>query len=233
MKKVRAAVEERLTSEIRYWDLRAAELKQKELQGKTGPGGTTSGHARGRAEEMEARRQRRLRELDQEADLSNVPPVVVGGALVVPQGLLDRLVGLRSEPAEHYVKDVTVVERRAVDAVMAAEERLGRKPKEMKHNQPGYDIESKDPETGQIYFIEVKGRIEGEDTVNVKVRQVRMANNNLDSFRLALVQVPRDDAAAPTVRYVVRPFAGWEPFFAQVSVPLDLKKMLAMSQEPV
>lgn len=230
VQRVRQAVEERLNAEIRYWDKMAYELKQMELQGKR-RGGMTSGHARNRAEEMEARKERRLRELAQERDLSNQPPVVVGGAVVIPQGLLDRR-RLGSDPQRARVKDVEAVDRRAVAAVMAAEKALGREPVEMDHSNPGYDIESRDPETGTLYFIEVKGRIEGEDTVTVKARQIRHATNNPDTFRLALVIVPEDETAEPTVRYLLRPFEGREPRFGVVSETFSLPQLLSIAQEP-
>ena len=47
-----------------------------------------SAKARQRADELEARLKRRLEELDAERQLSPLPPVVAGGALIVPAGLL-------------------------------------------------------------------------------------------------------------------------------------------------
>ncbi|HJQ94829.1 MAG TPA: helicase-related protein, partial [Acidimicrobiia bacterium] len=178
VERVRKAVEERLATEIRFWDAKAAELKTKELQGKKVKGGITSGHARVRADEMEARRLRRLRQLDQEQDVSSRPPVVVAGALVVPHGLLH--VG-GTGPDNGGNGDW--VDQRAVEAVIRAEIAAGRLPTEMVHNNPGYDIMSVDPRTGIHYFIEVKGRIEGMETVTVKTRQIRMAINNPERFR--------------------------------------------------
>ena len=230
--RVRAAVNERLTSEINYWDARAADAKTKELQGKKPKGGFTSGHARNIADDLQARLERRNRQLDQEVDLSNQPPTVLGGAIVIPQGLLDRLAGDRTGPPHTYAKDVEEVDRRAVAAVLAAERALNREPEEMPHHQPGYDIESRDPSSGDLYFIEVKGRIEGSDTVTVKARQVRQALNTPDRFILAVVTVPEDRDADPTVRYLLRPFQGTELPFAAVSVNLSLPKLLKEAVEP-
>ena len=230
--RTRAAVTDRLTAEINYWDARAADAKAKELQGKKPKGGFTSGHARKIADDLQARLDRRMRQLDQELDLSNQPPTVVGGAIVIPQGLLDRLTGARTEPPHTYAKDVEEVDRRAVAAVLATERRLGRHPKPMPHHQPGYDIESRDPDTGDLYFIEVKGRIEGSDTVNVKARQVRQAQNTPDRFILALVTVPEDPDAEPDIRYLRRPFEGTELPFATVSINLSLPKLLSEAVEP-
>ncbi len=85
VQKVRAAVKERLKKEIRYWDERVYALKERELAGKS-TGGFTSGHARNFADDLEARLERRNRELDQELDLSNLDPpvglVVWGGEML-------------------------------------------------------------------------------------------------------------------------------------------------------
>ena len=53
-----------------------------------------------------------------DAHLAVAPPYVVGGALVIPQGLIDRALGRRSQPVASYARDTAVVERRAVDAVL-------------------------------------------------------------------------------------------------------------------
>ncbi|TMC41404.1 MAG: DEAD/DEAH box helicase, partial [Chloroflexi bacterium] len=88
--KTTAAVNDRLTKEISYWDNRAAILKAQETAGRPNAR-LNSQIARQRAEELLGRLERRLSELEQERKLSPLPPVVVGGVLVVPQGLLDRL----------------------------------------------------------------------------------------------------------------------------------------------
>ena len=85
--KTRAAVHERLTKEINYWDHRAVQLKEQELAGRTNAR-LNSGLARQRADELTARLQKRMAELEQERKVSPLPPVVLGAALVVPLGLL-------------------------------------------------------------------------------------------------------------------------------------------------
>ncbi len=229
VERVREAVESRLKAEINHWDVVAQERKAQELAGKR-KGGQTSGHARSIADDLEARLERRRRELDRELDLSNQLPAVTGGALIIPAGLLAELGGTNA-PAQH-AKDTEEVDRRAVAAVMAVERSIGRDPTEMAHHNPGYDIESRDPKTGHLYFIEVKGRIAGADTVDVKVRQIRQAKNHPERFRLAVAIVPEDKDKTPQVHYLVRPFEGYEPHFAQVSLPLNLKTLLAGAVEP-
>jgi hypothetical protein len=69
--KTMAAVRDRLTKEINYWDHRAEELKAQELAGKTPR--LNSGRARQRAEDLEARLLKRMEELEQERKLSPLP----------------------------------------------------------------------------------------------------------------------------------------------------------------
>ena len=84
--KTMTAVKDRLTKEINYWDHRAEELKMQEEAGKPNAK-INSGKARQRADDLQARLMQRLEELEQERRLSPLPPVVVGGALVVSVGL--------------------------------------------------------------------------------------------------------------------------------------------------
>jgi superfamily II DNA or RNA helicase len=228
IERTKRAVEERLNSEIRYWDARAAELKQQELHGKKPR--LNSGRARQRADDLEARKARRLRELDIEADLVNHAPNVVAAALVIPQGLVDRLRGIQSTAIDPVVAAET--DRRAVAAVMAAERALGREPVEQEHNNPGFDILSEDPRTGVVYQIEVKGYRPDTPEVKVRARQVRQAKQNPERFRLAVVRVPHESDGEPTVSYFVRPFDTYELHFAQTYVPLEVKNLIPFAVEP-
>jgi hypothetical protein len=226
--RVRAAVEQRLDQEIQYWDARAAELKQQELQGKNPR--LNSGRARQRADDLDARKQRRFRELAAEADLANQPPTVVAAALVIPQGLLDRLAGIAADPTLPINSEET--DRRAVAAVKKTERAIGRITDEQHHNNPGFDLLSLDPVTGTRYFIEVKGRVPSNPEIKVSAVQVRQGKQNPDRFRLAVVTVPPNVDEEPTVHYYVQPFDGYELHFAQTYLPLKVADLLPYAVEP-
>ena len=226
--KTREAVRERLEAEIRFWDQRAEELKAQELAGKKPR--INSGRARSRADELEARMARRRLELDQEADLHNNPPTIVGAALIVPQGLVDELDG--TPPAPDAVADKMETDRRAVAAVLAAERTLGRNPEEQVHNNPGFDILSIDPKTGIHYFIEVKGHLPQTTEISVSAQQVQKAKANPDRWRLAVASVPTDPDEEPAVHYLLEPFQDVTLHFAQPKVPLNVVNLLAVAVEP-
>jgi superfamily II DNA or RNA helicase len=225
-----AAVRERLTSQIQYWDHRALQLKDRELAGKLPSSGMNSAKARQRADELEARLKRRLEELDAERQLSPQPPVIAGGALIVPSGLLASLKGVSAKEIADHAVERTVTERAAVDAVMAAERDLGRRPKEMPPNNKGFDIESKDRE-GRLWFIEVKGRVSGAETFTITRSEVGVGRNKPDVHLLALVEV--EDAMAKEVRYLRRAFeeVGDLPFDT-ISVNLKWKAYFERAEVP-
>ncbi len=158
-----AAVRARLESEIRYWDHRASQLRERELAGKLPRSGMNSANARQRAEELQARLKQRLEDLNAEQQLSSLPPVVTAGALVVPAGLLASRQGAAPSDVAALARDRSAVERAALDAVMAIERALGHDPVEMPPSNKGYDIESRTAD-GSLLFLEVKGRRRGAET---------------------------------------------------------------------
>jgi superfamily II DNA or RNA helicase len=209
VEQTQAAVQRRLTGEINYWDHRANELKQQELAGKQPK--MNSGRARQRADELQARLKRRTDELTREAQLSSLPPVVVGGALVIPHGLIERLRGERPEDPALHARETERVERLAVDAVLVAERSIGRKPFEMPRNNKGYDIQSHTDGLGELLFIEVKGRVAGADEFTITKSEILTSLNKPEHFILALVEVREDGST--DVRYLRKPFKGSEEMY--------------------
>jgi superfamily II DNA or RNA helicase len=227
--KSKAAVYERLTKEIVYWDNRANNLKLQELAGKVNAR-LNSGLARQRVEELEARLQRRMEELDQEARLAPMPPVLIGGALVVPAGLLAKLHPEEEAPEPQVSpEERRRIERLAMDAVMEAERALGYRPRDVGDDKLGYDVESEVPGTGRLRFIEVKGRVRDARTVTITKNEILTALNKPEDFILAIVQV--EDGAARRPCYLRHPFSN-EPDFGAISVNYDLDELLAHSHEP-
>lgn len=222
--KTLAAVNDRLTKEINYWDHRAAQLKEQELAGKTPR--LNSALARKRADELEARLQKRRQELEQERQVSPLPPVVIGGAIVVPMGLMARL-GVADGPSLHALETARI-ERLAMDAVMEAERRLGYEPRDVGAQKLGYDVESSMPGGGPLRFIEVKGRAAGADTVTVTKNEILTGLNKPDDFILAIVEI---DGVARGPRYVRQPFRR-EPDFGATAVVYKLNDLLVKAQDP-
>ncbi|MBA3017254.1 DUF3883 domain-containing protein [Patescibacteria group bacterium] len=245
-----AAVKDRLTKEIAYWDHRAEELKAQELAGKINAR-INSSKARARADKLQARLQNRLDELEKERKLSPLPPVVMGGALVVPGGLLSRLKGKRKEVPDLFARETKRIEQMAMQAVMDVEKSLNFVPRDVSRDNCGYDIESSIPDTGKLRFIEVKGRLQGAKTVTITKNEILTALNKPDDYILSIVLVPPSETQLETdlwqikepmagygkiwndcqVYYIRRPFIR-EPDFGVTSVNYNLQELLANAEVP-
>jgi Domain of unknown function (DUF3883) len=177
-------------------------------------------------ERLEKRLRKCMEELQQELPVSALPPVVAGGALVVPAGALSSRVV--SPDGVDAAARRAEVERMAMEAVMAVERRLGRIPTDVGARKLGYDVESEVPGEGRLLFIEVKGRADGADTVTVTKNEILTALNMPDDFILAIVEV---DGRAHEPRYLRQPFRH-EPDFEVTSVTYALRELLAQAEEP-
>lgn len=200
--RTRAQVSQRLLAEINHWEAEYTRLDALERSGTFGR--VKAETARARAGQLEERLAHRLRELDQATRLVAVPPLLRGTALVVPSN------SLTPEGAGTYGRDTELVERRAVEAVLAAERALGRVPEEMPRNNPGYDIRSTGRD-GFIRYVEVKGRIAGAETFTVTTNEVTFAQTQGMRHRLALVEVSSDEPDNDRLRYVSDAFAHLDP----------------------
>ena len=204
--KVAKAVKDRLTCEIQYWDMRAIDLKEKEAAGKPNAK-LNSANAQRRADELQARMQKRLAELEQEKKVSPKPPVIAGGALIIPMGLRNRLLGIPNA-GSLFGKDRAAIEQAAMNAVLRREAERGFAPRDVSIRNVGYDIESTIPVPQRhggpcLRFIEVKGRQKGSTTVTVTRNEILTALNKPDEFILAIVEV---DGSQTHTLYLRRPF---------------------------
>jgi superfamily II DNA or RNA helicase len=225
--KVEQEVKARLAKEINYWDNRAAELREEERSGKKTR--LNWQNAQRRAEDLAERRKRREALLEQEKFISSQPPRVRGGMVVIPRGLLASLLptsgvgsGFSEDPAARREIEIA-----AMNAVMAAERALGNEPDDVSARKLGYDIASRGG--NHMRFIEVKGRIDGADSVMVTRQEVITSLHEPEKFILAVVQVEQGFAREPI--YVRRPFSQ-EPEFGVTAIQVDLRKLLQKGERP-
>lgn len=224
IQKTEAAVKERLTKEINYWDHRAEELKLQEQSGKQPKMNSTQ--ARRKADELQSRLKNRLEELQKERHIEPLPPVVIGCLLVVPAGLLAR--DYDAAVTLTLCRNKMEAAAKARDIVMEVERQLGYEPVDREFDRLGYDIESRVPGTGKLRFIEVKGRIDSAETVCVTRNEVLTSLNKPDDYILAIVAF---DGLSHRVHYIRKPFRR-EPDFGVTSVNYSLTELLAQSEDP-
>ena len=228
LSKTEAAVKDRLTKEITYWDHRAQQLKDQEQAGNRNAK-INSNEARKRADNLQARMHKRLEELKHEAQISPLPPVVLGGFLVVPMGLIATMTGSIDPTTATKPVNTQASGARARSIVMEIERNLGFEPVDRELEKLGYDVESRVPKTGKLRFIEVKGRISGAQTITVTRNEILYSLNKPDDFILAMVEFIDDKTHK--VHYLRQPFKS-EPDFGVTSVNYNFADLIERSSKP-
>jgi hypothetical protein len=224
------AVHERLIKEINFWSDRYLKLKEDIAAGKDVR--LTLENVRRTIDDLTARRQQREKELLASKHVISALPIVVGGALVIPAGLLSQRGSEAVAP--NWSADAAAraeIERRAMLAVIAAEQMMGRKVTDVSARKCGWDVTSESPhptDADPVRHIEVKGRIKGASTITVTRNEVMYGLNQADKFMLAIVLVDGDTHEGP--HYVRSPFQH-EPDWATTSVNLDLAKLIEKAQQ--
>lgn len=152
-------------------------------------------------------------------------PVILGGALVIPAGLLLQRKGQPGWTADAAAR--ARVEQVAMQAVMSAERALGHEVIDVSAEKCGWDITSLPKAQGGLLppsrHIEVKGRAKGQTTITVTRNEILYGLNQADKFILAIVLVDGDKHEGPF--YVKNPFTQ-EPDWAVTSINLDLDQLL-------
>lgn len=118
---------------------------------------------------------------------------------------------------------------RARAVVMDVERQLGFGPVDRETEKLGYDIESRDPKTGRLRFLEVKGRVSGAATITVTKNEILYSLNKPEDFILAIVEFLPDDTHR--VHYVRQPFQR-EPDFGVTSANYAFAELLARASHP-
>jgi superfamily II DNA or RNA helicase len=227
LNKTEAAVRDRLTKEITYWDHRAEELKHQEQAGRPNAK-LNSGEARKRADELQGRLEKRMHEIRLSRQISPLPPVILGGLLIMPAGLLAAMGG-KAPPTESESVDTQAAAARARAIIMDIERGLGFDPIDREVEKLGYDIESHIPNTGKLRFIEVKGRSAKAATVTVTKNEILYSLNKPDDFILGIGEFLSGNEHR--VHYVRRPFQR-EPDFGVTSVNYNFAELISRGDSP-
>ncbi len=235
--KTLAAVHERLTKEIAYWSDRWVRLREDQEAGKDVR--LNLDNIQRSINDLEGRLENRKKELQSMRHVTNGTPVVLGGALIIPSGLLRKL---RGEPAPDaatatFSADPAArsrIERIAMDAVTKAEESRGCRVVDVSALKCGWDITSYAPSVdgrlAESRHIEVKGRIKGATTVTVTKNEIFHSWNQGAKYHLAIVLVGEDDSFDGP-HYIPHPFKE-EPGWGIASVNYDLKTLIEAAITP-
>jgi SNF2 family DNA or RNA helicase len=230
--KTLAAVHERLSREIEFWSDRWLKLKEDQEAGKDVR--LNVENARRTVTDLEGRLENRKKELQSMRHVVNCTPIVLGGALVVPAGLMRRVRGEEESSSSFSVDPIarSRIERIAMDAVRHAEESQGCHVVDVSADKCGWDLTSHPPAINhkqpEPRHIEVKGRVKGAATITVTRNEMLYAFNQGDKFVLAIVLVNEDDSHEGPY-YVRHPFDR-EPGWGVSSINYNLSDLLQKAE---
>ena len=228
--KILTAVRERLVKEINHWSDSYIKLRDDVSAGKQPR--MQPEKARRRVDELTERLSQRVSELEGMKNVVSSTPVVISGALVIPQGLLAQRKG---EP--NFTADVAArsrIEQIAMNAVIETEKAFGHEVKDVSAEKCGWDVTSRPPVEADDPLkpdrhIEVKGRAKEQSTITVSRNEIIYALNQADKFLLAIVIVDGESHEGP--HYIRNPF-DLEPDSGAASVNYDLDDLLSKAVSP-
>ncbi|MES9889898.1 MAG: helicase-related protein [Candidatus Thiodiazotropha sp.] len=228
--KIMAAVKARLVKEINYLSDRVIKLEDDVKAGKQPR--VQPENLRRRVDELTERLNQRMRELESMKSVVSSTPVVIGGALVIPKGLLAQCKGETTFCADAAAR--SRIEMVAMNAVMNVERQFGYDVKDVSAEKCGWDVTARPPANpdGSLKpdrHIEVKGRAKGQSTITVSRNEIIYALNQTDKFLLAIVIVDGDNHEGP--HYIRNPFNS-EPDFGVASINYDLGDLLSKAVLP-
>ena len=222
--KIEQAVQERLVKEIDYWSDRYIKLKEDVEAGKQPK--MQPNNAKRRAEELTARLEQRKKELESMRNVVSSTPVVIGGALIIPKGLLAERKGETVFAVDTEAR--ARVEQIAMQAVIHIERSFGYEVIDVSEDKCGWDVTARPPAlNGKLQedrHIEVKGRAKGQTSITVSRNEIIYGLNQSDKFILGIVIVDGEKHEGPY--YVKEPFTQ-EPDFGVASINYELKSLLS------
>ncbi|MDR7037964.1 SNF2 family DNA or RNA helicase [Methylobacterium sp. BE186] len=233
--KTLAAVHERLTKEISFWQDRWVKIKEDQEAGKDVR--LSLENTRRLIRDLEGRLENRKKDLQSMRHVVNGTPVVLGAALVIPAGVMRSRRG--EEPLDPVGAMFAVdsaarkrIERIAMEAVRHTEEARGCRVVDVSAEKCGWDLTSYPPsvngEQPNARHIEVKGRIKGASTVIITHNELLYAFNQGEKFVLAIVIVDENDTPSSPY-FIPNPFDR-EPGWGVASVNYKLGDLLALAE---
>jgi hypothetical protein len=215
-------------TQIDYWSDRKIKLQDDQAAGKKTR--LNIDNVSRIIDELDNRLKSRTKELNEMRHVVSETPVVIGGALIIPAGLLAQLKGEDTWTADAEARKK--IEQKAMQVVMDYERSNGCEVIDVSALNCGWDITSIPPASdGKIpetRHIEVKGRAKGQSTITVTRNEILYGLNQADKFILALVIIDGECHEGPY--YIRKPFTQ-EPDWAVTSTNMNIASLLKNSSK--
>ena len=206
LNKLLSGVQTSLTKAISFYQRKYAEFIAESKKPDAAATATANAEQmRRKVDELKSRLNSRQAEIADSKNLVSLSPIVQGGILVIPQGLLNVHDGAGMLSA--FSVDAATrkkIEMMAMDAVRAVEEGFGNTVIDVSVDKCGWDLtsrypapETKDNPQKDDRHIEVKGRAKGATDVILTCNEISYAVNQGDKFILALVFVDGEKTEGP------------------------------------
>jgi hypothetical protein len=115
-----------------------------------------------------------------------------------------------------------------MDTIMSLEREMGNHPEDVSAFNRGWDIEARNPETGLLRLIEVKGRQADARTVTITNNEIKQGLNNPENYFLAVVLI--QDGVSSEVYYIHKPYET-EPDWGVASRNYQIKDLLSKGEK--
>ena len=205
IEKIEKSVRERLLAAIQYYEKQRTEIQKKPFF-KTQNADLAK--VNNTIDELRQRFNTRTEELGRQKGLISVPPVILGGILVIPQGLINQKTGVGEYSTDPAAR--SIIEKIAMDAVMEHVRSLGYEVFDVSAEKCGWDVTVRRPRNSNEeripddIHLEVKGRAKDANTITVTRNEICYAINQKEKFWLAIVLVDGDKIDGP--HYIRSPF---------------------------
>ncbi len=233
--KLMAGVQASLTKAITIYQKKYLQFYNESKNDKTNTTAIASAEQmRRKVEELKARLYARQKDIADRKNLISQAPRVLGGILVIPQGMLGRA-GSPCPPQSVDAEARKRIELAAMKAVTEAEQKLGNTVIDVSADKCGWDLTSRFPApqkgepTREDRHIEVKGRVKGATDVILTCNEISYAVNQGDKFFLALVLVDGDKTEGP---YYIRNVWTNELNFGVESERYSIDTLLTKAEKP-
>ena len=179
--------------------------------------------------EIEERKKKRLEDLNHEKYIEHSSPIIIGRALIIPQGYIQKNRVKNKKIYSNLIKNKKRIEELSMEFVLNYETRENHQPKDVSRENHGWDIESFD-KNNDLHLIKVKGIADDEKKITITRNEI-LKVLNYEHFTMFVVKVKDDKIKSvyflnnSSLRSLLK-----DPGIADSPKPLNMKKVIELAE---